>query len=434
MRNVQVRAFTLIEVLIAVLVLSLGVLGLGAIFSVGIPQQRIASDQIQAINVAASAKAALLGNAKLNDRRNVLVPDDIQLKGWYGLQQRVADDPAEVFRVDRTWSPMGEWILPVRDLTDNDLDERWIAMDPIADNGDRDVGEIVIVATDDDLQGDEKSYVRLGVEQRLSPAPYTQNAEPKYVWDFIARRVPSGNRDIVSNLVEPTQQDQIEIAVFVRKVDPGIQVQARRRGDDDDRLRFGNRLRLGDYLTMNAEQITGDVAGQINASLRVVPVSADIDSSQPRRDGRTFSAGNEVGEYAMVYGVGVADVATYPGGSGGLGGGAFQEIPRDRLPLEAWGVDPENDENRLRLATQTGHRLLDRFGTVYEILGIDEELTEQLGTPVVRIDPPAPRHFETPADFRYPPNPDSPNDLLRTRAFLTTPQTPLAIEVFRVTP
>ncbi len=424
-----VRAgFTLIEVLIAVLVLSLGVLGLGAVFSVGIPQQRIAGDQIQGLNALESARAVLLGNERLNNPRVRIGGNNltIQKRGWYGLQQHVADDPIDVFKPDETWSPMGEWILPLPDLGDSNIDEAWMHLDRVADGDDKDVGETVIVSPDEL----EQLNVRIGIEQRLVPAPYTNRAEPQYVWDFIARRVPSGQVDRTTNLRTPTKQDPIEIVVFVRRVDPGIRVQLTRREDEDSRVQFGPRLRLSDYLTMNALEITGVSDGVINETQRIVPVSMDPDSSQPRQDGRTLAGGNQVGEYATVFGIGVAAVAQYPGtgGGGGLGGGAGFEISRNRLPLEVSGGGPD-DENRLRLATQLGHKIVDRFGNVYEIRGIDDDLSRALGVTVVRIIPPVPSNLARPADFRYPNRSD-----LDGQAFITTPQTPIAVDVFRVHP
>ncbi len=417
-------AFTLIEVLIAVLVLSLGVLGLAAVFSVGIPQQRIASDQIQGLNALASARAVLLGNERLNNPTNPSFPDFRQLRGWYGLQQRVADDPAELFEINKTWSPMGEWMLPLPDPGDSDIDEVWISHDLVAEDADKDVGEVVIVSPELVQSLD----VRIGLEQRLVPAPYTRGTEPQYVWDFIARRVPSGQIDLSTGIAAPTKQDEIEVVVFVRRIDPGIRVQLTRRTDEDSRLQFGPRLRLSDYLTMNAQEITGGPTDPINEVLRIVPVSMDPDSSQPRNDGRTLGAGTN-GEYAMPFGIGVAAAGQYPGARrGGPGGGGSIEIPRDRLPLEPGGATPE-DENRLRLATQVGHRILDRFGNIYEIRGIDEELSEQLNATVVRIDPPVPSHILAPIDFRYLNRAD-----LDSKAFITTPQRPIAIDVFRVNP
>ncbi len=419
--------FTLIEVLIAVLVLSLGVLGLAAVFSVGIPQQRIASDQIQGLNALESARAVLLGNERLNNPANPAFPSVRQLRGWYGLQQRVADNADQVFEPNRTWSPMGEWILPLADPGDSDIDERWIVLDPVADGTDRDAGEIVIVSPE--LL--EQLNVRIGIEQRLVPAPYTSNSEPQYVWDFVARRVPSGRLDRTRGIAIPTKQDPIEVVVFVRRVDPGIRVQLTRRDEEVSRVRFGPRLRLSDYLTMNAFELTGDDRGQIIETQRVVPVSMNPDSSQPRQDGRTLSGGNVVGEYAVAFGVGVAAGTRYPGQrrSGGPGDSDNLVIPRDRLPLEAGGGGAPDDLNRLRLASQLGQRLVDRFGNVYTVRGVDEDLTEQLGVTVVRIEPPAPSNVGAPSDFRYPNRTD-----LEGQAFIATPQIPVAVDVFRVQP
>lgn len=417
-----VRAFTLIEVLIAVLVLALGVLGLAAVFSVGIPQQRIAGDQIQGLNAVRSARAFLLSNRRLNDPTNPLNPLVKQERGWYGLQQRVAQSTQQVFDPDETWSPSGEWILPARNRGD---DERWFSLDPVAEGSDKDGGEIVIESPTGLAQLD----VRVPVSQRLVPAPYAMEGEPQYVWDFIARRVPSGEVDPTNGRVRPTPRDPIEVAVFVRRVDAGIQIPLKDRADEDDWVRYGKRLRLSDYLTMNAEQVLGDPNGTIPEALRIVPVAMNPDTSEPRRDGRTLSTGATIGEYAAPFGVGVSETdMQYAGVRRGPGGGGSQPLARDRIPLAAASGDPA-DLNRLRLATQLGHRLLDRFGNVYEVRGVDDELSEELGGRVVIVRPEVPGTIMSPLEFRTPGRDD-----LDSQAFITTPQTPVAVDVFRVTP
>ena len=56
---VHLRAFTLIEVLIAILVLAIGLLGLGAVFPAVIAEQRNAFAVIEGENTASSAEAML---------------------------------------------------------------------------------------------------------------------------------------------------------------------------------------------------------------------------------------------------------------------------------------------------------------------------------------------------------------------------------------
>ncbi len=417
------RAFTLIEVLIAVLVLALGVLGLAAVFSVGIPQQRIAGEQLMGLNTLQSAKAVLLRDRRLNDPHSPIDPAQMQERGWYGLQQKVADDPGQLFDPGETWSPVGEWILPA----DQAGEDGMIFLDPIADGGDPDAGEVVI----ESATGLSQLAVRIPVSERLVPAPYTPGTEPQYVWDFVARRVPTGALDPATGLRAPTTKDPIEIAVFVRRIDPGIQVPLKERADADDRVRLGRRLRLSDLLTMNAAQIAGDGGGQIPAPLRVVPVSVDPDTSEPRRDGRTLgSSGTQLGRYATPIGLGVGDTGKrYPTLNRGPGdGGRRDVIPRDRIPLVPGGASSE-DANRLRLGSQVGQTLIDRFGNVYRIVGVDNELSEETGVRFVIVEPSVPDDLNTPLDFRYPNRSD-----LDGQVFITTPQTPVAVEVFRVTP
>ncbi len=57
------RAFSLVEILIAILILGLGLLGLGAVFPAVIAQQRGAVEKTQGAAVAASAAATVSTNS-----------------------------------------------------------------------------------------------------------------------------------------------------------------------------------------------------------------------------------------------------------------------------------------------------------------------------------------------------------------------------------
>ena len=61
------RAFTLIEVLIAILILALGLLGLGAVFPVVITQQRNANAVVEGESVASMAESIVRSSNEVID-------------------------------------------------------------------------------------------------------------------------------------------------------------------------------------------------------------------------------------------------------------------------------------------------------------------------------------------------------------------------------
>jgi prepilin-type N-terminal cleavage/methylation domain-containing protein len=259
------RAFSLIEVLVAVLVLSLGLLGLGAVFPMVVRQQRIATETnlgISARNgveqmlfslsaevpVAARIVAIERGDQKvvvhfepedlphylqsgarvilsntncdpnIDGRHTVLsntvssitiaVSVSVKQPGNNGLARGV--DPVVV----DAFSPAGGpgW----RAVRDRILQEQsqseygdWLSM-PLEDrDADRLNSYVLDYATADGLA---RSEILVPLAQRLYPMPYTTDQEPRFVWDMVARITDKRNPDT----------SPLMVAIFLRPIDPGI--------------------------------------------------------------------------------------------------------------------------------------------------------------------------------------------------------------------
>ncbi|MDQ7013396.1 MAG: hypothetical protein Q9O74_05815 [Planctomycetota bacterium] len=164
------RAFSLVEVLIAVLVLSLGLLGLGAVFPMVMREQRISTQTTLGISARNAVEQMLFSRS------------DFARDGGPG------------------WEALREYVITNGGDTGN-----WVAVEP----DDSDFNQLnTYIFTHPDT-GDEY-YIPLA--QRLYPIPYSTDQDPRFVWDLVARLTDFRNPDTSPLLV----------AVFLRPLDPGI--------------------------------------------------------------------------------------------------------------------------------------------------------------------------------------------------------------------
>lgn len=273
-RSGQHAAFSLIEVLIAVLVLGLGLLGLAAIFPVVIDAQRTAVDRSLAVSASDSIEAAVLNHSGLNFKPVADGP-----AGFRGLQ---------AWQRDLNWSEDGEWVLP--------------------DEG----GNFTIDGNDGKLTiagFNGGSDLDISMRERLFPVPYTRGTEPRFVWDIIARRVPQGIDPSTGWSSEPTVSDPLEVAIFIRRIETGVRAPDRARSRQQDWPTLGRRVRLSDVLTQSNE---------VNAAERRLPVGM-------RSDGRASGEGRA--PYALPFEVRIATSPTY--------GTSATELPNDYLAIQS---------------------------------------------------------------------------------------------------
>lgn len=344
------RAFTLLEVLLGVLILALGLLGLGALIPVVVRQQRTATDETLGVVVAGDARAYLEGRLDLNRARDIAYytaaanPTEDYRKGWGRLclpreagTPTLADNDQATFD---SWSRNYEWV----DWTQPPLELSYTTGDLTIDGAQTPRDDVVIKMVD-----------------RLWPPRAATQAQPQFVWDFVARRVPT----------LPGEPYKLQIALFVRRLDPSIRVPQ------------GNTL---------LDVLTG--SNGVSAGQRRVPVAVDS-SGLPTRNGD--------GEYAQPV---ILNAQLVNNGN-----------VRDRIELTS-GTNIQR-----RLAGQAGQKLVDNLGNVYTVTktGADNASAD---TDILYIDPPVPEWVNA-----------SPSDAwFGLNQVVFTPQIPAAVEVFTVSP
>ncbi len=204
------RAFSLIEVLIAIVVLALGLLGIAAVFPAVLTQQRSTTDTIQGTSLERSVRDLIRAHKELNatsidsDRSGVL--DDDEHRGW------------KVLLGNPDWSvPVyPEPLDPSNAMFDGDFE---LPGNVTAANGlsmDSANGDMYLVYG-------SAPVIYIPYRQRLLQAT---SGRALYVWDFAARRLGAGSTPGINppppDANRPFADDSIQIAVFIRRTDtPG---------------------------------------------------------------------------------------------------------------------------------------------------------------------------------------------------------------------
>lgn len=218
--NSASRGFTLIEVLIAILVLAIGMLGLGAIFPAVIIEQRDAFEVIEGANVASSAQG-LISNREFIDFS--LIGEDFN-RPITGGPSVPGSEPHYSY----------EWVVPA----DGNSNYGWTT--PVPGMSDFVTGDW---SFDIHNATTFREISQLPVSARLFPQPYS-GKKPKFVWDLALRRSPAG--------------DRLEAAIFVRRIDARLRVP--KDYSFSDVLTGGNNVPGGQKLPVAIDFMTGRVA------------------------------------------------------------------------------------------------------------------------------------------------------------------------------
>ncbi len=329
-----IAAFSLIEVLIAVVILALGLLGVGAVIPVIIRAQREASSSTLAVVVLQDAESAFRARRDLVRLRHRLNPNEES-----GLGVLVLDD---------NWSPTGRWQAWANNRVDLETGDCWLE-----GNGGADVDPVYLKTKD-----------------RLWPTAGAPT--PRLVWDVILRRSRPNDPDPKGTPPQQgiTDAGYVQVAVFVRRVDPNIRVP-------------GN-LTLARVLT-DPLVAPGQRRAAVGADPQGYPTFNGLNGSGQRR-------------YAMPR---VTSVE-------------FDPTKRDRLEITGTAED-------LAVVAQVGQKLVDNLGNVYTVTAKDP-----VDAAVVRISPEVPAWVPDPANSRT-------TVQMRLDQVAFTAQVPAGVAVFELT-
>lgn len=330
--------FTLIEILIAVLVLALGLLGLGAVFPVVVRQQRQSTDTVLGITALRSAEAYITSQGRGIVRPASPEPSTGDM-GWLNEPSAVRApwliaSESEMVRVSRGWDVLltnwkkgattttagGTGAEPPRDRwsTSGKWEPMFITPEVIKP----DVGMIYIKGKKQHTSSSPRVTVQIPMAQRLFPSPDVSNEQPQYVWDFVSRRIESAGGGAQS----------VQLALFVRRIDPGIRVPRGRT--------------LTDVLLKRLLGTTGPAG---NAAARV-PVGATYDAAKPNEQVATL---NGTGNYSQITTV------------------DFKFTGPSRITFQGLPDGEVNKPPRTYLR-QIGQKLVDCRGNIYTVVKLED--------------------------------------------------------------
>jgi prepilin-type N-terminal cleavage/methylation domain-containing protein len=375
----RAAGFSLVEVLMAVLILSLGLLGLGAIMPAVVKQQRSGADQTHGTLAARTVAALIKGNALLNGRNSTANTTNYNLQAY------------------NRWEAWARCIQSAGYTYAIPEDGTWLVLEVDGDSSGRGTGAAQIGPIGTGINANDQAYINL--QDRLVPSASSVTSgsavvsQPQFVVDMAVRRVtPLINGGPMNQigaggtiLYERPGNFTVQVALITRRVDQRISPPAG---------------------TTVMQAVTDNT---LAPARRRWPISEDSNGN-PTGGGEMTGGGSP--RYSLPYAVNVTfDPAT----------------PDQLIVLNAENSSLATPTSRtaqvaFQQMSQAGQTIVDNLGNIYTVQGIDDRAAS--GSFAVRVSPAV--TAGTPASGSGDPR--------RLHQVLVCPQAPAAVNIITVNP
>ncbi|MCA9299608.1 MAG: hypothetical protein KDA28_11110 [Phycisphaerales bacterium] len=333
------RAFSLTEVLIAVLILALGMLGLAAVYPVVISEQRAARDQTQGSLAYNTVKLFIERGGFLEGGFEVLRNDEFFSIGPNASSQDPDDyRPAYgafLWEAGYDWRGLPSWVQ-----------RRYL------DQG------LMILRTGTEIVPTPPPPPPGGVLAGSTPVPQHQRvfpfvnggSDPESVWDAVIRRVPT--EGVQPWVLTDRPKMALQVAVFLRRIDQGAMAKT-------------------------------NYPNNIVASTSGSPEALCLSINRNGRPDFTGAIGNR-SAYSLILDL-IIEVVE-PDDRNAKASDVIRLIESPSGDLSSYGkpIGTIDNEGKVRFLSKPGQQFIDNFGQVYRVIEVEENGDLVIDPPIQR--------------------------------------------------